>query len=133
MNISHYDTEQLAEAQFEPGSRGRVLKNILGIRSKRAMDEMEATKLADATVRQADMNARIQISPQYATLAFDTATGTCHDRQAHSPKAEPYPQPFSRLRERGAAAKVNSFAYALGYAYTLRVFLFLRSLKCLSF
>lgn len=46
---TRYDTDQLTEAQFEPGSRGRVLKNILGIRSKRAMDEMEATKLADAT------------------------------------------------------------------------------------
>ena len=46
---TRYDTAPLTEAQFEPGSRGRVLKNILGIRSKRAMDEMEATKLADAT------------------------------------------------------------------------------------
>jgi len=46
---SRYDTDHLTEAQFEPGSRGRVLKNLLGIRSKRAMDELEATKLADAT------------------------------------------------------------------------------------
>lgn len=46
---SRYDTNQLTEAQFEPGSRGRVLQNLLGIRGKRAMDEMEATKLADAT------------------------------------------------------------------------------------
>jgi len=46
---TRYNTDQLVETQFEPGSRGRVLKNILGIRSKRAMDEMEATKLADAT------------------------------------------------------------------------------------
>lgn len=46
---SRYDTDQLTEAQFEPRSHGRVLKNLLGIRSKRAMDEMEATKLADAT------------------------------------------------------------------------------------
>ena len=48
---TRYDTEHIAEAQFEPGSRGRVLKNLLGIRSKRAMDELEATKLADATAR----------------------------------------------------------------------------------
>ena len=46
---TRYDTGQLTEAQFERGSRGRVLKNLLGIRSKRAMDEMEATKLAEAT------------------------------------------------------------------------------------
>lgn len=44
-----YDTDQLTEAQFEPGSRGRVLKNLLGIRSKRAIDEMEATTLAEVT------------------------------------------------------------------------------------
>lgn len=49
MNSNRYDTEHITEAQFEPGSRGRVLKNHLGIRSKRAMDEMEATKLAEAT------------------------------------------------------------------------------------
>lgn len=47
--VTRYDTEQLAEAQFEQGSRGRVLKNLLGIRSKRAMDEMEAAKLVEAT------------------------------------------------------------------------------------
>ena len=46
---TRYDTDHLSESQFEPGSRGRVLKNILGIRSKRAMDEMEANKLAEAT------------------------------------------------------------------------------------
>ncbi len=44
-----YDTDNLIEAQFEPGSRGRVLKNRLGIRSKRAMDEVEAVKLAEVT------------------------------------------------------------------------------------
>lgn len=46
---NRYDTNHITEAQSEPGSRGRVLKNLLGIRSKRAMDELEATKLADAT------------------------------------------------------------------------------------
>lgn len=44
---TRYDTEQLTEAQFEHGSRGRVLKNFIGIRSKRVMDEMEATKLVE--------------------------------------------------------------------------------------
>ena len=36
-----YDTADLDENQFEPGSRRRVLKNLLGITSKRAMDRME--------------------------------------------------------------------------------------------
>ncbi len=36
-----YDTSGLPEAQFEPGSRKRVLKNLLGIKSKREMDHLE--------------------------------------------------------------------------------------------
>lgn len=46
---SRYHTDNLKETQFEPGSRGRVLKNLVGIRSKRAMDEVEAVKLAEVT------------------------------------------------------------------------------------
>jgi len=38
----HYDASGLIEAQFEPGSHGRVLKNLLGIKSKREMDQVEA-------------------------------------------------------------------------------------------
>jgi len=37
-----YDTSGLVEAQFEPGSRRRVLKNLLGIKRKREMDRAEA-------------------------------------------------------------------------------------------
>ncbi len=40
-----YDVSYLEEAQFEPGSRGRVLKNKLGIRSKREMDRLEKQEL----------------------------------------------------------------------------------------
>lgn len=36
-----YSKIGLIEAQFEPGSNGRVLKNKLGIKSKRAMDKIE--------------------------------------------------------------------------------------------
>jgi cell filamentation protein len=36
-----YDVSGLVEAQFEPGSRRRVLKNLLGIRRKREMDRLE--------------------------------------------------------------------------------------------
>ena len=37
-----YDATQLSEGQSEPGSRGKVLKNLLGIKRKREMDEVEA-------------------------------------------------------------------------------------------
>lgn len=46
---NRYDTSGLTEAQFEPGSRGRVLKNLLGITGKREMDSIEATRLAVVT------------------------------------------------------------------------------------
>jgi cell filamentation protein len=39
-----YDASGLVEAQFEPGSRRRVLKNLLGIRRKREMDRLEGVE-----------------------------------------------------------------------------------------
>lgn len=39
--VGRYDTTDLIEAQFEPGSRSRVLRNRLGIKSKWAMDKPE--------------------------------------------------------------------------------------------
>lgn len=39
---NRYDVSGLVEAQFEPGSRGRVLRNLLGIARKREMDRAEA-------------------------------------------------------------------------------------------
>ena len=39
---NRYDISGLIEAQFEPGSHGRVLKNLSGIKSKREMDRVEA-------------------------------------------------------------------------------------------
>lgn len=44
-----YDTSGLVEAQFEPGSDKRVLKNLLGIRRKREMDQAEGDALRAAT------------------------------------------------------------------------------------
>ncbi|HZW86006.1 MAG TPA: Fic family protein [Gallionella sp.] len=67
-HLSRYDIDQLTEAQFESGSRGRVLKNLLGIRSKRAMDELEATRLADATdraIRRVSANQRFTAADIY--------------------------------------------------------------------
>lgn len=46
---TRYDTDNLPEAQFEPGSRARVLRNFLGIRLKREIDALESDKLAEAT------------------------------------------------------------------------------------
>lgn len=43
-----YDVSGLPEAQFEPGSNGQVLKNLLGITSKQVMDEAEARALEQA-------------------------------------------------------------------------------------
>jgi len=43
-----YDTSSLTEAQFEPDSRGRVLKNKLGIKLKRGIDEAESIALKAA-------------------------------------------------------------------------------------
>jgi len=40
-----YDVSYLLEAQFEPGSRGRVLKNKLGIKRKRDIEEIESEAL----------------------------------------------------------------------------------------
>jgi cell filamentation protein len=42
---SHYDASHLIEATFEPGSHDRVLKNLLGIKRKRVMDETESLAL----------------------------------------------------------------------------------------
>lgn len=46
-----YDTSKLVETQFEPGSHGRVLKNLLGIKSNREMDRHEAVALKQAEDR----------------------------------------------------------------------------------
>jgi len=43
-----YDVSKLVEAQFEPGSRGRVLRNLLGIKRKREIDQVEARELRRA-------------------------------------------------------------------------------------
>lgn len=39
---TRYDASGYDEAQFEPGSRKRVLKNLRGIKSRREMDRLEA-------------------------------------------------------------------------------------------
>lgn len=44
-----YDVSELIEAQFEPGSRGRVLRNRLGINRIREMNRVETVALQSAT------------------------------------------------------------------------------------
>lgn len=44
-----YDTSGLVEVQFESGSRGRVLRNQLGVTRKREIDSIEAARLAEVT------------------------------------------------------------------------------------
>jgi cell filamentation protein len=46
-----YKISHLEEAQFEPGSRGRVLKNLLRIKNKREMDRVEASEQLRALER----------------------------------------------------------------------------------
>ena len=42
---SRYDTSSLIEDQHEPGSHGRVLKNLLGIKTKREIGKIESQEL----------------------------------------------------------------------------------------
>ncbi|MFA5354776.1 MAG: Fic family protein [Thermodesulfovibrionales bacterium] len=53
--MSRYDTSSLPEAQFEPGSRGRVLRNRLGIRSKRVMNALERDEQVRAVEELSDL------------------------------------------------------------------------------
>lgn len=45
---NRYSTKGMVEAEFEPGSNKRVLKNLLGIKSRRAIDQKEAYALFNA-------------------------------------------------------------------------------------
>ncbi|MBI2843655.1 MAG: Fic family protein [Armatimonadetes bacterium] len=49
--MSRYSAARGPEAEYEPGSRKRVLRNKLGIKSKSAMDTLEAEALADVQIR----------------------------------------------------------------------------------
>jgi cell filamentation protein len=49
IKFNRYDTSSMVEDQYEPGSRNRVLKNRLGIESKREMSIVETRELLNAT------------------------------------------------------------------------------------
>ena len=60
-----YDVSGLTEVQFEPGSNGQVLKNLLGITSSAEMDIVEASALVkamDSLVRMYDEAHRFTVS-----------------------------------------------------------------------
>jgi hypothetical protein len=72
-----YDVSGLVEAQFEPGSRGQVLKNLVGIKSKREMDVAEAKALkraVDELVRTYDKDHRHPFREGNGRLARVLAT-----------------------------------------------------------
>jgi cell filamentation protein len=53
-------------AEFEPGARGRVLRNLLGIRSARVMARVESRALLDAQEQLIDM-----YSPNHRFISAD--------------------------------------------------------------
>lgn len=53
MRAGRYEAHGI-EAEFEPGSRGRVLRNLAGIRSVREMDRQEYAALRAVTDRMID-------------------------------------------------------------------------------
>jgi cell filamentation protein len=67
-----YDASGLVEAQFEPGSRGRVLKNLLGITSRRKMNVAET---------QAYGHALRELSRLYGRTHRFAATDVCKIHQ----------------------------------------------------
>ena len=68
-----YDTFGLVEAQFEPGSKGRVLKNLLGVKSRRKMNEAESQAYVHAI---AELPKPFGVPvPQYVTHHDDRVSG----------------------------------------------------------
>ena len=51
IETGRYDVSGLIEAQYQPGSFGQVLRNLMGITSKREMDETEVREQRGHTYR----------------------------------------------------------------------------------
>ena len=68
-NVGRYYLSDLIEAQFESGSRSRVLKNKLGIKGKRLMDKLE---------REEQLRAIEALSDVYDSNCIFTATDVCN-------------------------------------------------------
>lgn len=65
-----YDVSRLTEAQFEPGSDGLVLKNLLGITSPAEMDIAEANALVVAVDRLVRMYDEEHVLRQAISASF---------------------------------------------------------------
>lgn len=70
---NRYDTSNLPEAQFEPRSGKRVLKNLLGVKSKREMDRVEARE---------QLHALQELSGAYDISHRFTAWDVCRIHEA---------------------------------------------------
>jgi cell filamentation protein len=55
---TRYDTSDLPENQFEPGSDGAVLRNLRGITSRHEMELAETRELVRATEEALDTSPR---------------------------------------------------------------------------
>lgn len=65
MAKDRYDTEGFVEAEFEPGSHKRVLKNLVNIKSKREMDALEyhaLTKTISSSFDQFDSHHQFTVN-----------------------------------------------------------------------
>ena len=83
-----YDTSGLIEAQFEPGSRSLVLRNLMSIKSKPEMDKIEAVALQQAEesfLRSYDANHRF------------TAKDICNMHQVWMGKIYPWAGKFRQV------------------------------------
>ena len=67
--LDRYDASGLVEAQVQPGSRGRVLRNLLGVTRRREMDRLEA---------QAQYRAMERMLGEYGPGHRFTAADVCH-------------------------------------------------------
>ena len=73
-----YDVSHMTENQYQPGSRGRVLRNLLAITSKREMDLAEAKALKRATdtlVRSYDIHHRFPAEDIFKLVLNPTSSG----------------------------------------------------------
>ena len=68
-NKGRYKTSHLVEDQYEPGSRKRVLRNLLGIKSKREIDRLETEE---------QVRARRISSSQYHKRKFHVCNGSTY-------------------------------------------------------
>jgi len=93
-----YDTADLDESQFEPGSRSRVLKNLLDIISKREMDQLEGRE---------QVRALEELAGLYDSDHRFTATDICHMHRLWLGRIYPWAGKYRQVN-----VKKGSFPFA---------------------